>query len=188
MRIVVLTLLIIGGFEAYRYRVLIETRIWHLRHGDEIVLVNYRVPVPKNWYVIDTGDEGRLLVRLDTEDHTGNPMRDQKGQFHAFLSVDFPRTLSTANKLDLWTSLQTSTIKEEGSEPAQRSFNLDGETLSCVGGSKFSQIAPKTPQFFESDANTWQCMSSGQLEIRFAGTDADMPQLWEIVSHIRTRS
>ena len=188
VRIVLVVLLTIGAIEAYRYRVLIETRIWHLRHGDEIVLLDYRVPVPKNWYVMDTGDDGRLLIRLDTQDRTGNPMRNRKGRFHAFVSIDFSRTLSTMERLDFWTSMQTSMVKKQGSEPNQRSFNFNGETLSCVSGQKFSQIAPRTPQFLEGDANTGECMSSGQLQLRFAGTDADMPQVWEIVSHIRKRS
>jgi hypothetical protein len=91
-------------------------------------------------------------------------------------------------KLERWTTIQTSMVKKEGSEPDVRTFNLDGETISCVGGQRFSQFAAKTPQFFESDPNSGGCMSSGQLQVQFAGADADMPQVWNIVSHIRKRS
>ena len=188
LRIAVLVILTIVAIEAYRYRVLIEARIWHMRHGDEVAVADYRVPVPKNWYVMDTGDDGRLLTRLDTDDRTGNPVRDHKARFHAFVSIDLSRTLSTMERLDLWTSLKTSMIKKQGIDPISRSFTFDGERLSCVGGERFSQFAAKTPQFFESDANTWECMSSGQLQVRFAGADADLPQVWEIISHIRRRS
>lgn len=187
-RVMLLAILCVCVFEAYRYRVLIQTRLWHLRHGETLVVDHFVVPVPRNWYVKDTGDDSRLLIRLDTEDRSGDPSRDQKGRFHAFVSIDFSKTLFTMEKLERWTTIQTSMVKKEGSEPDVRTFNLDGETISCVGGQRFSQFAAKTPQFFESDPNSGGCMSSGQLQVQFAGADADMPQVWNIVSHIRKRS
>lgn len=83
--------------------------------------------------------------------------------------------------------VRSSMLKKEGVDPVARTFDFDGETLSCVGGGSFEQLL-KSPEFFESDPNTWECWSSGWLQMRIMATDADMGEVWKIVSGIRKKS
>jgi len=151
--------------------------------------------VPKNWLVLETDEKDSQSVRLDTDDRTGNPRQDRKPRFRSSVSVFLNNTLFTSERLGRFTSIEASKVTTHGHEPALRSFEFDGEKLSCVGGETFNQMlasarpsAPPPPQFYEKDPNIWTCQSSGRLFLQVLATDADLPQVWEIVSHIRKKS
>ena len=194
-RVGFLIVIALAAWEGYRYRIFAENWYWHLRHGDTLAIDAYRVPVPRNWFVAETGDKEGLLLRLDTDDHTGDPQRDKRGRSHAFVGLLLSNVALTSEKLEKITSLEVSAAKEHGRELALRSFEFDGEKLSCVGEGTLNQVlasarpsAPALPQFYEKDPNVWNCRSSGRIDLQISGTDADMPQIWEIVSHIRKSS
>jgi hypothetical protein len=194
-RVVPLMVVGVATWIGYRYRILAENWYWHLRHGDTLAIDEYRVPVPRNWFVAETGDKAWLLFRLDTDDHTADPRRDKRGRSHAFVGVELTNAALTSEKLKKITSFEASVAKQHRSEPASRNFEFDGEKLSCVGGRTLNQMlasvrpsAPPLTQFYEKEPNIWNCQSSGRLYLQLSGTDADMPQIWEIVSHIRKRS
>ncbi len=143
------------------------------------------MPAPKNWYVQGTGEDSWLLTRLDTHDATGNPVRDKKIRFHVFVSVFLSSTTSTPRKLDSWVAARTSMVAKDGTLAVPRSFDIGEETLSCVGGQRFTKML-RSPSFYESDPTVWSCASSGRLQLQVAGTDADIPEVWKIVSGIRS--
>ena len=167
---------------AFSYRIRIETWIWHLRHGKADVFAKYIVPVPGNWYVKDSDAEFHLLIRLDTQDRTGDPRRDRR-RAHAIIVLSTHPLVKT----ERWLSVQSSRLKEDGIDPVVRTFDFDGETMSCVGGGKFERML-KSPNILENDPNTWECWSSGRLEMHIMATDADMDDIWKIVSGIRKQS
>jgi hypothetical protein len=177
--------LMVPGFAwlAFAYRVHIETWIWHFRHGRSDVFAKYVVPAPTNWYVDDTDEHIHTLIRLDTEDRTGDPKRDKKGRFHSVITL----STHTAANTEKWVSRQSSILKKAGVDPVMRTFDLDGEQMFCVGGARFGQMV-EAPKFYESDPNAWQCWSSGWLEMGIMATDADMGEVWKIVSGIRKKS
>jgi len=183
IRIVIYLIVPVFVWLALAYRVHIETWIWHLRHGQPDLFAKYVVPVPANWYVEDADEYIHTLTRLDTEDRTGDPKRDKKGRFHSVI------VLSThpAAKAEGWFFLRSSMLKKEGVDPVVRTFNFDGESMSCIGGARFGQIV-KAPRFFESDPTAWECWSSGWLEMQIMATDADMNDVWKIVSGVRKKS
>ena len=182
-RIIVYLLVPMFGWLAFSYRIRIETWIRHLRHGQSDVFAKYIVPVPSNWYVEDSDAQIHTLIRLDTQDRTGDPRRDRKRRAHAIITLSAHPLMKTEG----WMSVRSSMLKKEGVDPVARTFDFDGETLSCVGGGSFEQLL-KSPEFFESDPNTWECWSSGWLQMRIMATDADMGEVWKIVSGIRKKS
>jgi hypothetical protein len=176
----------VSAWLAFAYRIPIEAWIWHLRHGRSDVFAKYVVPAPANWYVEDTDEYIHTLIRLDTEDRTGNPKRDKKQRFHAVITLSTHAAFKPG-QFDFMSSAQSSMLKKQGIDPVVRTFDFDGETLSCVGGGRFEQVL-KSPDFFESDPNAWDCWSSGWLEMQIMATDADMADIWKIVSGIRKKS
>ncbi len=185
-KIVVLLIILMVGWLALSYRVRIEAWIWHLRHGQSDVFAKYAVPVPANWYVGDADEQIHTLIRLDTEDRTGEPKRDRKLRFHAIITLSTHAAFKPG-QLDFMNSAQSSMLKKQGIEPAVRTFDLGGEAMSCVGGGKFEQML-KSPRFYESDPNAWNCWSSGWLQVQIMATDADMEGVWQIVSGIHRKS
>jgi hypothetical protein len=182
-RIIVYLLVPFLAWLAFSYRMRIETLIWHLRHGQSDVFAKYVVPAPSNWYVEDSDAQIHTLIRLDTHDRSGDPRRDRKRRAHATIMLSTHPLM----KMEGWLSLRSSMLRKDGIDPVVRTFDLDGETMSCVGGERFEQML-KSPRFFESDPNTWDCWSSGWLEMQIMATDADMDDVWKIVSQIRKQS
>src|SRR5579863_3913049 len=164
-----------------------ESWWWHFRHGEVVAVADYQVPAPRNWYVQDVGDGDQMMIRLDTDDRPGEQVQGKKPRLPSMITMYSGNSAYTIGKLDLWTSFQVSMLKKKGVEPVLRTFNLDDEALSCVGGQKLT-AALKAPQFWSNDPNTWWCQSSGRLWLQIMATDADMPQVWLIVSHIHKKS
>lgn len=182
-RIIVYLLLPLFAWLAFSHRIRIETWIWHLRHGQSDVFAKYVVPAPPNWHVEDFDAQIHTLIRLDTQDRTGDPRRDKKRRAHAIITLSTHPLMTTEG----WLSVRSSMLKKDGIDPVVRTFDFDGETMLCVGGGRLEQML-KSSEFFESDPNTWECQSSGWLELQIIATDADMDDVWKIVSHIRKKS
>jgi len=185
--LLILVIVVMAAWPAYRYRAYIAAWWWHLRHGEVVTVADYLVPAPKNWYVMDVGEEDQLMIRLDTDDRGQGPARDRRPRFPAEISLMVFPTAFTAERLDLWTSFEASRLKKGGVEPVFRKLSFDNEAVTCVGGQRFSQML-KSPQFYKSDPDVWTCQSVGRLWLQIMATDADMPQVWDIVSRIRKKS
>ncbi len=163
----------------YSRRILISAWIWHLQHGTSLVVGNYVVPVPKNWYVQDWGSENQLLVRLDTDERT----RLSRLKAHAGVSLAEEPTLTNDQTISSRMSLAMDSLKREGVNPVmQRTFDIGNGRIVCAGGYK-----PKSPGIYDLDPVAWSCSTHG-LELRVVATEPDMEQVWNIVSGIRKRS
>ena len=156
----------------------LEVWLWHLRHGTVAEFGEYTVPVPNNWYIENSSepDIHQLLVRFDTDNKT----RDGKWKEHAVIQL---LLTSPVKNLDQWVSGNIILLSNENkTETAvQRAFDLQGDSLSCVGGTTL------TLPGVDSGMRTWHCKSSRQLELLIAAGDADMNQVWEIISGIRRK-
>jgi len=171
----------------YRYHIRIATWWWHHQHGEVLSIADYSVPAPDNWYLEDIGEDHQVLILLNQQGRIRNSSWDGNVPFTAVVAVSIRSSAWTEQKLNSWTSFEASQIKKRGVEPAFRKLSFDGETLSCVGGEKLSQ-ASQGQQFYESDPNLWSCRSSARLELNITSTDINMPQVWNIVEHIRRKS
>jgi hypothetical protein len=182
-RAAMLLIFLAATWLAFSRRIRIEAWVWHLRHGQSDVFAKYIVPAPTNWYVDKREEQLYTLIRMDTEDRTGDPRRDKKRKFHAIIVFSTHPLMQGEG----WLSQRLLMLRREGIDPVIRRFDVDGETMSCVGGERLEQVL-KSSRLFESDPNAWECQSSGWLEVRIAATEADMPDVWKIVSHIRKKS
>src|SRR5215831_3525011 len=63
-----------------------------------------------------------------------------------------------------------------------RAFDISGETVICMGGNQLESNG-----LYHINPTTWHCMSTGGLDIRLIASRADLPQAWEIVTHIQKR-
>lgn len=120
----------------------IEAWFWHLRH-DSVDVGQYRVPVPKHWYVLNNSPDLVLLVDLDSGDT---------------ISMDrdiFLRTLS----LSAWSNFTLhppSGIKTRST--GQRTFRISGEKFLCIEQDDDVEVVHLYPI---------QCHSEGGLDVRF---------------------
>jgi hypothetical protein len=188
-RVLLVILLIVAtvAWVNYRYHFRIAAWWWHHQHGEVMAIADYSVPAPDNWYVEDISEDHRVMILLNQQGRIRNSSWDGKLPFTAVVAVSIRSSAWTEQKLNSWSSFEASQIKKRGVEPVFRKFSFDGETLSCVGGEKVSQ-ASQGQQFYESDPNLWSCWSSGRLELNISATDAHMPQVWNVVEHIRRKS
>jgi hypothetical protein len=169
-------IVLVVAWQAYRYRVRAETWIWHLRHGEALTVGDYVVPVPVNWYVENEGNEGYLLFRLDTDDHT--PYKRLKQHASIVLFSERPMKDEDMNRL---LSLDGAYLKKQG--VVQRTFSVRDGTIDCVGGDR-----PGPTGIYDIEPISWHCRSTGGLDLGIGATDPDMKQVWEIVSRIRKKS
>jgi hypothetical protein len=142
-----------------------------LRFGD------YLVPVPANWYVNEIDSGGQILIRLDRAKELSND------------TPHIPATISLLEEsplkdLNYWESFLTSVYEKRGTDPVlHREIDLEGETFKCVGGNALP--ASEVKKFPIPIGVSWDCRSSGSIEILIRGQEDDLSQAWDIVSHIR---
>jgi hypothetical protein len=80
-------------------------------------------------------------------------------------------------------SAERSLMEQKGVKSlSQREFNLDGDTLACLGGDK-----PGSNGILDSDPIAWKCKSAGGLSLGITATEPDLNQAWDMVAHIRLK-
>jgi hypothetical protein len=147
---------------AHRIEVRIKAYIWHLRHGNTMDVGQYRVPVPKQWYVertsVERTSDAVMLIDLNTGD----------GIFVYTSGLPKGRTLSSWADLVSRASATSATTKTT----RQRNFNITGETFLCIE----QEVAPPGDQLFHPQTDPGpmlghlypiQCLSDGGLEVSF---------------------
>ncbi len=177
-KILLVVAIVLVGWAGYRERLRITAWVWHVRHGGVLRFGDYLIPVPANWYVNDYGTGDQILIRLDHA--KGKPSN----------GLHLPATISLLEEpplkdINYWESFVTSTFRKRGAYTvAQRQINLDSEILVCVGGNALpAGEAKKIPA-----GVSWDCRSTGSLEILITGEEDDLNQVWDIVSRIRNGS
>ena len=177
-QILILAAIAFAGWTGYRERLRITAWVWHVRHGGVLKFGNYLVPVPANWYVMDYGTGDQILIRLDhaRETFSNGP------RFPAAVSLlEGP----PVRDISYWESFVTSNYKKRGTDAVlKREFNLNSDTLHCIGGNAL----PATEARQVPIGISWDCMSSGTLEVMIIGQEDDLDEAWGILSHIRISS
>jgi hypothetical protein len=176
--LIFVVIIVAAVWGAYRYRLLIAVRLWHMRHGTTTGFGGYTIPVPQNWYP-QTQADGLLLIRLDTADQT--PRHRLKS--HASILL-LPQQQLSDQDLNRILSVELRALKEHGVQPVlQRTINTDHLAIFCLGGDKLGSNG-----ILDAEPTSWHCRSASGLMISFESTEPDMTQVWEILSGIRTKS
>jgi hypothetical protein len=141
---------------------------------------SYIVPVPANWYVEDVGGGTQLLFRLDTSDHSPR----KRIKVHSGILVYVSPRAMTDQFLAFLLSREKEDMEKRGIHPMDRTLNLEGESLPCIG-----VPLPQTPEAsFDIEPISWTCKSPGGLEVTIQASEPDLDEAWEIASRIRKKS
>jgi len=152
--------------------------IWHVRHEDVRRLAHYTIRFPSNWLVTAQTPDALVIARSD------RPPAERSGvASHTPLTIVLLQE-QPLRDVSAWTSFTTRSFKERGTETVhQKSIELDGEAFQCIGGNGLSPKDLKSVPLGLS----WDCRSSGPLEIMVSGNEADQKEAWDIVARIRKR-
>jgi hypothetical protein len=162
----------------YAYRIPIEAWAWHRRHGTSITVGSYVVPVPPNWFVENMDNGNQMLTRLDTDDRSST--RQLKAHAGILLLLDRPLT---GKEIDLLVSAELASLRKQGIDQArQRTFAVDGETISCLN------TRSENAGLYDAEPVHWTCRSPSGLQIVVGSTEPDMRQVWEVLSGIHRKS
>ena len=90
-------------------------------------------------------------------------------------------------KLAFWRSYEEEVLTKQGLKSVEeRTFDLNGETLSCTGGNQFPDIiakaAPKPVHL--PDIKSFFCRSSGRLTVWFNADPSELNDSFALVSRI----
>ena len=176
--IAIVFVLIVLSSMIYLYRVRIVASVWHLRNGYALPFAGYVVPVPANWYPEAAGNRNKLLVKLDFDRSSSRADRNP----HASILLFSDKGLNE-QQINTLFSQEKAFLKRKGSDIiTSRVFDISGETVICMGG---NQVEPMG--IYDINPTTWHCKSTGGLDIRLIAIPADLPQTWEIVTHIQKK-
>lgn len=140
-------------------------------------------PVPANWHVEDLGNDSFALIRLDTDDYTS----PRKYKQHAGIMILHHRPMKD-EALNRILTLESDQLKKRGVDPVpQHNFSVGDEMIDCIGGEPMP-LPPDIPDVFDIQPVTWSCKSSGGLALEIMGSEPDLNQVWEIVTHIRKKT
>jgi hypothetical protein len=161
------------------YRVRMLASVWHVRNGQTLTFDNYVVPVPTNWYPVAVGDENELLVRLDTD----NSGRHKNRNPHASILLFSGKPLDATQIRTLFSREEAFSKGKGADERALRTVDMGGgETIFCIGGNQVDSGGA-----YEVNPTGWHCKATSGLEISLSASVADLPQTWDVVTHIRKK-
>lgn len=173
---ILVAIILLGGYSAYRSRLRIEAKFWHWRNGNELTWTHYQVPVPDQWLVADAREDIDATL-IDTRAYR---RPDQLVRFNTLLTVFTP---GYHGDLDKWKSRYEQLLKDQGMRDVHDSaLQTKDEIVSCVG--------VHVPNPLISSPTTivaMQCMSPGGLFLTFTGNEAGLREFYTIISQIRKR-
>jgi hypothetical protein len=168
LKYVVVFFLVAAVWFGYQKRMSIIALWWHVAHHGTLQFGPYSVPVPLNWYVHDFAAGDKLLFRLNRD-----PRTLQAGQYPVAVDVlDRPSRMD----LNVWIAQSVAGAQQDKNQVQRRDFSFNGEKMVCLA---------EGPGANPAAARSWRCRSSDRLELLLTAPEADMGEVWKIVSGIR---
>jgi hypothetical protein len=149
------------SYVAFAKRDRLLARLWHLRHGNSLIVSGYQVPVPNGWLVTNQTDLDVELVATGT---------DERGPVfaHILVSTNRPRSYRPRD-LTYWRLSQEQFLKGKAFKNIEeRTLYFDGESAVCIGGPV-----------------NLRCMSTTPLNFMYVGQESEVPRFETIISGIR---
>ncbi len=184
-RVTVLFLLIISiGYFVYVKRFQIAAELWHWRHGNQTIIGNYQVPVPKHWLITELGYEASTLVNTSS-----NFPKDGKLHTSAAIIISpFQNWSVGAN--GFWLAHERQRLVRENVEiVAVNTVKFENESITCIGGRELNAILgdASNARMPKMDAISLNCMSERGLNVLFVGEPSDVQPFYRFLSQIRHR-
>jgi hypothetical protein len=151
------------SYVAFVKRDRLVAKLWHLRHGNSLIVSGYQVPVPNGWLVTNQTDLDVELVATGT---------DERGPIfaHILVSTNRPRSYRPRD-LTYWRLSQEQFLKGKAFKNIEeRTLHFDGESVVCIG----------------SPVNL-RCMSTAPLNFMYVGQESEVPRFEAVISGIRKR-
>lgn len=168
LKYVAMFLVVAAGWFGYQQRMWFQAAWWRVVHHGTLRFGSYSVPVPLNWYVHDFGAGDKLLFRLNRD-----PRTLQAGQYPVAIDVlDRPLRMD----LNAWIAQSVSGAQQDKNQVQRRDFSFDGEKMVCLA---------ESPGANPAATRSWRCRSSDRLELLLTAPQADMDDVWKIVTGIR---
>jgi hypothetical protein len=73
-------------------------------------------------------------------------------------------------------------MEKKGGPIETKRFAIDGEAVSCVGG---QSVESELHLPHKTALVSWTCRSTGRLQIIALADKSELPEVWEIVTHIQ---
>lgn len=172
--IAIATVCIIGiGVGLISQRRWIITKFWHWRHGNSVIVGNYVVPVPENWFAQQNDASGNTLIYGIEKPHNGRSA--------AGVSVIAVALSSPPLDLDALATNERQLMRDHGlGKISETSFGSGDLRFICLGGSEF-----RDEMHLPSDALSITCWSNSQLRLIFTGDPSQLDQFYAIASQVR---
>lgn len=162
------------AYAGYRYRLQVEAKVWHWKHGNVIALGDYEIPVPRQWLVLDQ-DRSSVRMACTATPSAGGALADA-------ININIPMNLPPGHPsldLDQWASSEMKISESVGLR-----FTVQGRVTTrtgdfiCLG----SKVSPRNPI-----PSVLMCMSTKGWAIDFAGPPSDIRRFYAIVQGIRRK-
>ena len=172
---IVVGIVLLGAYSAYRSRLRIEAKIWHWSHGNAVIVAEHEVPVPDGWLVKDSDAREGSALLIDTRVKRSS---DPLANVNFILIVSGPHFQVN---LDFWKSQSEQSLKRKGiSDVREEMLQTKDELVSCVG---WHELNPVTS--VRGAATSMQCMSAGGLFLTLTGNEGGLQEIFSIISQIR---
>lgn len=173
---VVTVVVLVSAWQAYAQRLRIETRIWHWRHGYEISVGNYEVPVPGEWYPQLSHDDEVILTNTSTD-----------LQRNSFLppSIMISSNLrpQDAAVFDTWKSAVRKGLESHGDQVVEENtFQAGSLTVACLADNSVKRILHLATDFVSV-----RCISTGSIGFSYEGPTSGLPEFHAVASGTRER-
>ena len=185
-RVAALVLLLLAlGSIYYRYRYPLTAKVWHWKHGYSTTMGNYEVPVPEHWLIIDQNFVGFTLMNS-----APNVPKDAKFHMAAVITVSpFRERGIGPDGVAFWLSQQRQRlVRDEVESVEEKTLVFGNESMTCIGGRQLSAILRGSPNHFETDIISLDCMSERGLNILFEGEPSDVQSFYTFASQIRRKT
>jgi len=170
--------IILLSLVVYLCRIRILASVWHFRNGYTLAVADYVVPVPADWYPKSAGNRNKLLVKLDTRSPR---LHGDRSPGTSILLL--PERQVDEEQIKTMFSQEEAFLKRKGTDNfTSRAFDITGEKVICMGGDQLESNG-----IHDVNPTTWHCMSTGGLDIHMIASGADLPQAWDIITHIQKR-
>ncbi len=171
--IAALVLALVAAYFAYARRAWIETRAWHWRNGYSFRVAPYTVPVPSDWLPRDVGPStGLFMVRIPASAAGVTTVS-------VWVEAGNPRDLP------FWRSFEEESFRKMGLRSVEEhSFDLNGESLLCIGGDLLPDLAAKIRKPFYFHTKSFVCTSSGNLMVMVNSPPSELADVFALISQI----
>lgn len=152
----------------------ISSALWHWRHGNAVTLLDYRITIPRSWFVDDVSSTTIQLGRAHV-----SSLRHPQSESRVILSV----SRTPLPSLESWMTQEHAFYGKQGARilRTQEIPIASQYRVICFEG----QLTHDVLKMRNSNLISAQCESNDRLSFSFTGTENDLNEFYSVVEKIR---